>query len=153
MYFYVYIPQSGSSGALLFSHRKTKQAFVVIAGLRNHIWTDTVVDFNRKGSESANLEDIRKSYYRGNGRGGMLWRNLDRTSRYLTADTVILVDARLKGLQRPRIIDGSQSGVAPAVLHSRTAQYTFTAFFDKAVNGGFFLHTQAILGTHGATIS
>ncbi|KAF9071576.1 hypothetical protein BDP27DRAFT_1361734 [Rhodocollybia butyracea] len=145
---YLHFPGSGSSGALLFRDNQVSQPFVVMAGVHNYnIWLDIVLDFDR--NKPIDLEDVQGSYYRDNGRGDMLWKNLDRISKYLTNNKAILVEARRKGTNNCddppyhkvniRIVDRMHPDVAPAVLPTRAFQYAFNVSFFNTTNTGFSL--------------
>ena len=86
---------SGTSGTLVFQN-ETGEKFAVTLGVHNYgVWTDVVTDF---GNETA--QSIRDSYYTEGGRGGQLWRNLDRISASLKEGKLVSVSIRKRRIAK-----------------------------------------------------
>ncbi|KAF9071573.1 hypothetical protein BDP27DRAFT_511727 [Rhodocollybia butyracea] len=152
---YLHFPGSGSSGALLFRDNQFNQPFIVMAGVHNYnIWLDTVLDFDK--NKPIDLEDVQGSYYRDNGRGGMLWKNLDRTSKHLTNNKAILVEARRKGTNNRgdppyhmvniRIVDRMHPDVPPAILEHLSMHSTYPFQMRRTLGSPYWKHTLTIFG-------
>ncbi|KAF9071603.1 heterokaryon incompatibility protein-domain-containing protein [Rhodocollybia butyracea] len=127
----------GSFMAFHFSVNHSQQPFVVIAGIHNSsLWLDIVLDFKESGA--VDLEGIHDSYYDDNGHDGMLEKNLDRTSKSLADNQVILVEAQhqVDGDHIVpvyiRILDRMHPDVAQAISSTGTFQYTFLVDFNNA---------------------
>ncbi|KAF9071606.1 hypothetical protein BDP27DRAFT_1418955 [Rhodocollybia butyracea] len=126
---------SGSSMTLLYSVNKSNQPFVVMVGIHNSkIWLDVVLDF-KQSINAVDLKGIHDSYYNRHA-NGRLEKNLERTSKYLTDDRVILVEAqnhynRLSTyMVSIRILDRMHPDVAQAITSTGTFQYKFRVLYD-----------------------
>lgn len=89
--------RSGTSGILVFRHRESEERLAVMLGIHNYkMWSDILTNadcsFDRESAK-----DIRDSYYRDNGRGGMLWKLLNTTSGPLSSGQTVSVVSHATG--------------------------------------------------------
>jgi len=143
------LDHSGISGLLMFRNDSSEEKFAVMLGVHNYtVWTDVVTNF---GNETA--QSIRASYYRDGGRGGSLWRGLDRILASLKEGRSVSVSVRSRItsqeqqyraeiiVKRDRVQSGShtQKGGGPSKIQhiQPKAQYVFSVQITLPTSSGF----------------
>lgn len=125
------------ASGLLFRHNRSNTMFAVMAVSnqdRDSLQLNVVIDC--KGPALANLV---LSCSNKDGEPAPVESSCDRTSKFLTDDTIVAVEARRRGNGKEsrdvinvRIVDVKGMGVNAAILPGLITQHKFTASFEKA---------------------